>query len=172
MSDFDLDNYISNTEDFPKKGILFKDISPLLLNHKAMTKVIDIFATNASNMNADLIAGIESRGFLFSTLLASRLGIGSLMIRKPGKLPGDIIEKNYSLEYGESKLSIQKSKDIINKRVIIVDDLIATGGSLACAESLINEARAKVIGCFVLIELLELHGSKLIDSNIFSIKKY
>ena len=172
MSDFDLDNYISNTEDFPKKGILFKDISPLLLNHKAMTKVIDIFATNASNMNADLIAGIESRGFLFSTLLASRLGIGSLMIRKPGKLPGDIIEKNYSLEYGESKLSIQKSKNIINKRVIIVDDLIATGGSLACAESLINEARAKVIGCFVLIELFELHGSKLIDSNIFSIKKY
>ena len=172
MSDFDLDNYISNTKDFPKKGILFKDISPLLLNHKAMTNVIDIFATNASNMNADLIAGIESRGFLFSTLLASRLGIGSLMIRKPGKLPGDIIEKNYSLEYGESKLSIQKSKNIINKRVIIVDDLIATGGSLACAESLINEARAKVIGCFVLIELLELHGSKLIDSNIFSIKKY
>ena len=151
MSDFDLDNYISNTKDFPKKGILFKDISPLLLNHKAMTKVIDIFATNASNMDADLIAGIESRGFLFSTLLASRLGIGSLMIRKHGKLPGDIIEKNYSLEYGESKLSIQKSKNIINKRVIIVDDLIATGGSLACPESLINEARAKVIGCFVLI---------------------
>ena len=172
MSDFDLDKYISNTEDFPKKGILFKDISPLLLNHKAMTKVIDIFATNASNMNADLIAGIESRGFLFSTLLASRLGIGSLMIRKPGKLPGDIIEKNYSLEYGESKLSIQKSKNITNKRVIIVDDLIATGGSLACAESLINEAKAKVIGCFVLIELLELNGSNLIDSNIFSIKKY
>ena len=172
MSDFDLDNYISNTEDFPKKGILFKDISPLLLNHKAMTKVIDIFATNASNMNADLIAGIESRGFLFSTLLASRLGIGSLMIRKPGKLPGDIIEKNYSLEYGESKLSIQKSKNIANKKVIIIDDIIATGGSLSCAELLINEAKAKVISCFVLIELLELNGSNLIDSDIFSIKKY
>ena len=115
MSDFDLDNYIDNTKDFPKKGILFKDIGPLLLNHQAMTKVVDIFATKASELNADLIAGIESRGFLFSTLLASRLGIGSLMIRKPGKLPGDIIEKNYSLEYGESKLSIQKSKNIINK---------------------------------------------------------
>ena len=172
MSDFDLDNYISNTKDFPKKGILFKDISPLLLNHKAMTKVIDIFATNASNMNADLIAGIESRGFLFTTLLASRLGIGSLMIRKPGKLPGDIIEKNYSLEYGESKLSIQKSKNIANKKVIIIDDIIATGGSLSCAELLINEAKAKVISCFVLIELLELNGSNLIDSDIFSIKKY
>ena len=172
MSDFDLDNYISNTEDFPKKGILFKDISPLLLNHKAMTKVIDIFATNASNMNADLIAGIESRGFLFSTLLASRLGIGSLMIRKPGKLPGDLIEKSYSLEYGDSKLSIQKSKNIANKKVIIIDDIIATGGSLSCAELLINEAKAKVISCFVLIELLELNGSNLIDSDIFSIKKY
>ena len=172
MSDFDLDNYISNTEDFPKKGILFKDISPLLLNHKAMTKVIDIFATNASNMNADLIAGIESRGFLFSTLLASRLGIGSLMIRKPGKLPGDLIEKSYSLEYGDSKLSIQKSKNIANKKVIIIDDIIATGGSLSCAELLINEAKAKVISCFVLIELLELNGSNLIDSDIFSIKQY
>ena len=172
MSDFDLDNYISNTKDFPKKGILFKDISPLLLNHKAMIKVIDIFATNASNMNADLIAGIESRGFLFSTLLASRLGIGSLMIRKPGKLPGDLIEKSYSLEYGDSKLSIQKSKNIANKKVIIIDDIIATSGSLSCAELLINEAKAKVISCFVLIELLELNGSNLIDSDIFSIKKY
>ena len=172
MSDFDLDNYISNTKDFPKKGILFKDISPLLLNHHAMTKVIDIFATKALDLDVDLIAGIESRGFLFSTLLASRLGFGSLMIRKPGKLPGDLIEKSYSLEYGQSKLSIQKSKNIANKKVIIIDDLIATGGSLACAESLINKAKAKVIGCFVLIELLELNGSNLIDSNIFSIKKY
>ena len=172
MSDFDLDNYIDNTKDFPKKGILFKDIGPLLLNHQAMTKVVDIFATKASELNADLIAGIESRGFLFSTLLASRLGIGSLMIRKPGKLPGDLIEKSYSLEYGDSKLSIQKSKNIANKKVIIIDDLIATGGSLSCAELLINEAKAKVISCFVLIELLELNGSNLIDSDIFSIKKY
>ena len=172
MSDFDLDDYINNTKNFPKKGILFKDISPLLLNHQAMTKVIDIFADKASDLNTDLIAGIEARGFLFSTLLASRLGIGSLMIRKPGKLPGDLIEKNYFLEYGDSKLSIQKSRNIANKKVIIVDDLIATGGSLSCAELLINEAKAKVIGCFVLIELLELNGSNLIDSNIFSIKKY
>ena len=137
-----------------------------------MTKVVDIFATKASELNADLIAGIESRGFLFSTLLASRLGIGSLMIRKPGKLPGDLIEKSYSLEYGDSKLSIQKSKNIANKKVIIIDDIIATGGSLSCAELLINEAKAKVISCFVLIELLELNGSNLIDSDIFSIKKY
>jgi adenine phosphoribosyltransferase len=172
MSDFDLDNYIDNTKDFPKKGILFKDIGPLLLNYQAMTKVVDIFATKASELNADLIAGIESRGFLFSTLLASRLGIGSLMIRKPGKLPGDLIEKSYSLEYGDSKLSIQKSKNITNKKVIIIDDIIATGGSLSCAELLINEAKAKVISCFVLIELLELNGSNLIDSDIFSIKKY
>ena len=172
MSDFDLDNYIDNTKDFPKKGILFKDIGPLLLNHQAMTKVVDIFATKASELNADLIAGIESRGFLFSTLLASRLGIGSLMIRKPGKLPGDLIEKSYFLEYGDSKLSIQKSKNIANKKVIIIDDIIATGGSLSCAELLINEAKAKVISCFVLIELLELNGSNLIDSDIFSIKKY
>ena len=82
------------------------------------------------------------------------------------------IEKSYSLEYGDSKLSIQKSKNITNKKVIIIDDIIATGGSLSCAELLINEAKAKVISCFVLIELLELNGSNLIDSDIFSIKKY
>ena len=172
MHNFDLDKYINTTQDFPKKGILFRDISPLLENHKAITNVIDIFEEKARSLNADLIAGIESRGFLFSTLLASRLEIGSFMIRKPGKLSGDLIEKSYSLEYGESKLSIQKSKNITNKKVIIIDDLIATGGSLACAESLINEAKAKVIGCFVLIELSELNGSNLIDSDIFSIKKY
>ena len=107
MNSFDLDKYINTVQDFPKKGILFRDISPLLANHNAITYAIDIFEEKARSLNADLIAGIESRGFLFSTLLASRLGIGSLMIRKPGKLPGDLIEKSYSLEYGESKLSIQ-----------------------------------------------------------------
>jgi adenine phosphoribosyltransferase len=172
MHNFDLDKYINTVQDFPKKGILFRDISPLLANHKAITAVIDIFEEKARFLKADFIAGIESRGFLFSTLLASRLKIGSFMIRKPGKLPGDLIEKSYSLEYGDSKLSIQKSKNIANKKVIIIDDLIATGGSLSCAESLINEAKAKVMSCFVLIELLELNGSNLIDSNIFSIKKY
>ena len=172
MNNFDLDKYINTTQNFPKKGILFRDISPLLANHKAITSVIDIFEEKAKSINADLIAGIESRGFLFSTLLASRLRIGSLMIRKPGKLPGDLIEKSYSLEYGDSKLSIQKSKNIANKKVIIIDDLIATGGSLSCAELLINEAKAKVISCFVLIELLELNGSNLIESDIFSIKKF
>ena len=172
MNNFDLDKYINTTQNFPKKGILFRDISPLLANHKAITSVIDIFEEKAKSLNADLIVGIESRGFLFSTLLASRLSIGSLMIRKPGKLPGDLIEKSYSLEYGDSKLSIQKSKNIANKKVIIIDDLIATGGSLSCAELLINEAKAKVISCFFLIELLELNGSNLIESDIFSIKKY
>ena len=172
MSTFDLDNYITNTQDFPKKGVLFRDISSLLQDHDAISQVIDIFASKASDMHVDLIAGIESRGFLFSTLLANKLGIGSFMIRKPGKLPGDLIEKKYSLEYGDSVLSIQKSKNLANKNVIIIDDLIATGGSLACAESLVTEANAKVVSCFVLIELLELNGSNLITSDIFSIKKY
>jgi|TARA_B110000444_G_scaffold259393_1_gene303031 adenine phosphoribosyltransferase len=172
MSIFNLDDYISNTEDFPRKGVLFKDISPLLQNHKAMSRVIDIFTSKALDLHADLIVGIESRGFLFSTLLASKLKIGSAMIRKPGKLPGNLIEKEYSLEYGNSSLSIQKSKDIANKRVIIIDDLIATGGTLACAESLLTEASAKVISCFALIELSELNGSNLVNSDIFSIKKY
>ena len=172
MSTFDLDKYINTTQDFPKRGILFRDISPLLANHKAITTVIDIFVEKARFLKVDFIAGIESRGFLFSTLLASRLEIGSFMIRKPGKLPGDLIEKSYSLEYGDSKLSIQKSKNIANKKVIIIDDLIATGGSLACAESIIKEAKGNIVYNFVLIELQKLEGRLLLKNDLFSIKKY
>ena len=166
----DLKKYIKDVPDFPKKGILYRDIQPLLANSDAFNHAcmeMSYFAPFP-----DYWVGIESRGFLFAAGIAAMRQGGLKLIRKPGKLPGDLIEKSYSLEYGQSKLSIQKSKNIANKKVIIIDDLIATGGSLACAESLINKAKAKVIGCFVLIELLELNGSNLIDSNIFSIKKY
>lgn len=174
MKNFDLDRFVECKKDFPKKGIMFRDISPLLSDHNAMQQVTKIFSDEVKKINQEinLIAGIESRGFLFSTLLANSLGIGSIMIRKPGKLPGEIIEKNYSLEYGESRLSIQKSKAIINKNIIIIDDLIATGGSLSCAESLITSAKANVIACFTLIELRELKGSRILKSKLFSIKQY
>ena len=172
MNNFNLDKYIDSIQDFPQKGILFRDISPLLENNEAMTAVINIFEEKAKLTNVDLIAGIESRGFLFSTLLANKLKIGSFMIRKPKKLPGEVYEKSYSLEYGDSSLSIQKSRDINNKNIIIVDDLIATGGSLACSESLIKRAKGNVIKSFVLIELTKLNGRKFIEKDLFSIKKY
>tara|TARA_B100000242_G_scaffold256226_1_gene199539 strand:- start:1598 stop:2122 length:525 start_codon:yes stop_codon:yes gene_type:complete len=174
MTNFVIEDFIENTKDFPKKGILFRDISPLLANHNAMSHVIREFQSMAENLNSkiDFIAGIESRGFLFSTLLANKLKVGSIMLRKPGKTPGNFLEKKYSLEYGESSLSLKKSIDLKNKNIIIIDDLIATGGSLSCAESLFIEVDARVIACFVIIELDELNGKKSLKSKLFSLKKY
>jgi adenine phosphoribosyltransferase len=174
MDKFIIDNFIASIKDFPKKGILFRDISPLLASHYAMSNIIKKFQKIALNLEnqIDYIAGIESRGFLFSTLLADKLEIGSIMLRKPGKTPGDFIQKTYTLEYGNSSLTLKKSLDLKNKNIIIIDDLIATGGSLSCAESLFNEAGARVLACFVVIELTELKGKKALASQLYSLKKY
>ena len=119
-----------------------------------------------------MIAGIESRGFLFSTLLAMRLKVGSLMIRKPGKLPGDLAFKKYDLEYGSSELTLQKQAGLEERNVLIVDDLLATGGTLSAAKSLLVEQRANVIACAVVIELLALNGREKLDLPIVALKAY
>ena len=113
----DFGTYISNYADFPTQGILFRDISPLLASQEGMTAAIDRFEESLSCYNIDMIAGIESRGFLFSTLLAMRLKVGSLMIRKPGKLPGDLAFKKYDLEYGSSELTLQKQALMLGHHV-------------------------------------------------------
>jgi adenine phosphoribosyltransferase len=118
------------------------------------------------------VAGIDARGFLFSTLIADELGLGSLMIRKSGKLPGEVIKKSYELEYGKNELSMQKLQDIKGKKIVIIDDLLATGGTIKCAKDLIESQEATVVGCAFVIELLFLKGSKLIDCSTFSLKKY
>ena len=119
----------------------------------------------------DYIAGIDARGFLFCTLVAEHLELGALMIRKPGKLPGELIEKNYELEYGTNSLSIQK-KDLKGKSVVIVDDLLATGGSMKCSKELLESLGAKVVGGFVVIELKSLNGSSKLDIPITSLISY
>ena len=138
----------------------------------AMTKVIDIFATNASNMNADLLAGIDARGFLFSTLISESLNIGSLMIRKSGKLPGKVIERSYDLEYGSNTLAMQKLNNLQGKKVVIMDDLLATGGTMQCAKSLIESQGAEVCGCAVVVELNFLEASKYLECPVFSLASY
>jgi adenine phosphoribosyltransferase len=115
----DFGTYISNYADFPTQGILFRDISPLLASQVGMTAAVDRFEESLSCYNIDMIAGIESRGFLFSTLLAMRLKVGSLMIRKPGKLPGDLAFKKYDLEYGSSELTLQKQAGLEERNVLI-----------------------------------------------------
>ena len=116
-----LKDYVEEIPDFPIKGILFKDISPLIANYQAMSYVKASFLDIIKSYHVDYIGGIDARGFLFSTLLADALGVGSFMIRKEGKLPGKVITKEYSLEYGTSKMSIRQNINLKNKNIILVD---------------------------------------------------
>ena len=172
MSNINLYDFIDEIQDFPKKGILFKDISPLLEDKNAFKLIISKMIQEINNYKIDLIAGIESRGFLFSTILAHQLNIGSIMIRKPNKLPGNVIEKKYELEYGSSTLSLQKKRNLNGKNLLIIDDLLATGGTLKCAEDLISEAGGEVVLTMVAIELNGLKGRENIKSDVFSILNY
>jgi adenine phosphoribosyltransferase len=168
----DFSNYISEYENFPKSGILFRDISPLLASPVAMQAALESFTNQLSHFNADMIVGIESRGFLFSTLLSYRLGIGSLMIRKQGKLPGVVIKQNYALEYGKATLEIQNSAQIRGKSMILIDDLLATGGTVAAAKSLLERCGAVVAACAVVVELKALQGRKAVGVPIISLQSY
>ena len=167
-----LKDYIEEIPDFPVKGVLFKDISPLLENYQAMNYVKTSFLDIIKSCDVDYIGGIDARGFLFSTLLADALCVGSFMIRKEGKLPGEVITKKYSLEYGSSKLSIKKNVNLKNKNVILVDDLLATGGTLKCAEDLVSEVGGNVVLTVVAIELNALKGREKIKSDVFSVLSY
>jgi adenine phosphoribosyltransferase len=172
MKDIDFDQWIESYPDFPKPGILFRDVSPLLANPVGMKLAKEKLCEVIISWDADLIAGIDARGFLFSSLVADELGLGSLMIRKPGKLPGELIDKSYKLEYEENELSMQKTEDLRDRSIVIVDDLLATGGTVKCAKDLIESQGAIVVGCTFVVELLSLFGNKLIDCPVFSLKKY
>ena len=168
----DYRQYISEYEDFPKSGILFRDISPLLSSPVGMEAAVESFAEGLSKFNVDLVGGIESRGFLFSTLLAARIGVGSMMIRKPGKLPGKVIQQKYALEYGEATLEIHKDAHITGKSIILVDDLLATGGTIAAAKTLLEKCGAVVVACAVVVELKALKGRVAVDLPILSLQSY
>ena len=170
MSKFD--QWIRCYPDFPKEGILFRDISPLLASPEGMSMVKKEFVSLISDWKPDLIAGIDARGFLFSTLIGEAMNIGTLMIRKSGKLPGEVIERSYDLEYGSNKLAMQKTNRLKGKKVIIMDDLLATGGTLMCARELIESQGALVCGCAVVVELSFLRGSELLECPVVSLASY
>ena len=168
----DFGDYIASYPDFPKAGILFRDISPLLASAEGMAQAIDRFTAQLSDFDIDLIAGLESRGFLFSTLLASRLNIGSLMVRKPGKLPGRLVQAGYDLEYGTAELTIQKDAPIEGRSVLIIDDLLATGGTMVATKTLLESCGAIVPACAVVIELAALGGRAALDMPLITLKAY
>ena len=170
MSKFD--KWIDCYPDFPKEGILFRDISPLLASSEGMSALKKTFVSLISDWEPDFIAGIDARGFLFSTLIGEALNTGTLMIRKSGKLPGEVIERSYDLEYGSNKLAMQKTNRLKGKKVIIMDDLLATGGTLMCARELIESQGALVCGCAVVVELSFLRGSELLECPVVSLASY
>ena len=168
----DFDKYITVYPDFPRPGIFFRDISPLLASAIGMNCAIDQLASQVAGLTPDLVAGIESRGFLFSTLLAARLGIGSMMIRKPGKLPGKLVEETYDLEYGSAALNIQADASVGGRSVLLIDDLLATGGTMVAAKSLLRGRGAVVPACVVIVELAALGGRALLDVPLIALQIY
>ena len=153
-----LTDYIKDIPDFPKKGILFRDISPLLKSPEGWSKVMTQLGLLCEELTPDLIVGIESRGFIVGSALATIQKLGFVPIRKKGKLPGDLLGVDYTLEYGEDELEIQIDAFEGNPRVLLIDDLLATGGTVNASTELIEKAGGQLVGCGFIIELNELNG--------------
>lgn len=169
----DLKSKIRVIEDFPEKGVSFKDITTLMKDSKAFKKSVDLIVEDLKDKNVDYIAGPEARGFLLGTAVAYSLGVGFIPIRKPGKLPGETISNEYKLEYGTNTLEIHKDAIEKGKRVAIVDDLLATGGTILSATKLIESLGATVVAMEFLIELDYLKGREgLSNYHINSLINY
>lgn len=154
----DFARLIRAVPDFPKKGILFRDITPSLEDPKAFRQIIDLLAERYAGKGLTKIAGIESRGFILGSALAYAMGAGLVILRKPGKLPRETISSSYALEYGESTLHLHTDAIHSKDRVVIVDDLVATGGTLGAAIELVDQTGAEIIECAAIIELVGLGG--------------
>lgn len=160
---------IRDIPDFPKPGIIFKDITPVLKDPRLFAEVIDGFAARVKSVNATHIAVVESRGFLFGAPVARALGLGLVPVRKKGKLPHKTIEESYALEYGTATLEIHEDALAAGDRVVIMDDLLATGGTAAATAKLIERLGATVVEFEFLVELAFLDGrKKLTGYNIFA----
>lgn len=168
-----INSLIRDVPDFPKPGIVFKDITPILADPAAMKQVCDALAAPYAGLGVTQVVGIESRGFIFGTPLAERLGAGFVPIRKPGKLPWKTVSQSYALEYGEDTLELHIDSVGPDDVVVIVDDLLATGGTLSAACKLVSGQGAKIVGCSVVIELGFLEGrAKLGDYAVHSLANY
>ncbi len=159
-----IDSRLRDVPDFPQAGVLFKDITPLLADAEAFGSCIDAFAALPAATEADLIAGVEARGFIVAAALARAVGAGVIPVRKAGKLPPPTVSASYKLEYGSAEIEIPVGL-IEGKRVYVVDDVLATGGTLAATIGLLERAGAAVTGVGVLIELSFLPGRERLDGQ-------
>ncbi len=153
-----LKDKIADYQDFPKKGILFRDFSPILRDPSALSLVVDEFTKKFHPNDVDVFAGIESRGFILACALAQKYNKGMVLLRKAGKLPGKTVKVSYSIEYGKAQMEIQKTALEKNERVLICDDLLATGGTAKAAAKLVEKLEASVVGFAFIIELTALKG--------------
>jgi len=169
----DLTDFIRDIPDFPTKGIIFKDITPLLLDPVAFDEAISKLAGPYKSRGVEVVAGIESRGFIFGGAVARELGAGFIPIRKPGKLPHKTVRAEYELEYGTDAIEIHADAVVSGTRVLMLDDLLATGGTMAAACKLVKDLGGEIVGVAFLIELCFLNGrSKLTDYDVYSIIRY
>jgi len=173
MSSKDIEHAIRDVPDFPKKGIIFKDITPVLTDIDLLRKSIDMMVKPYMNQKIDVVVGIESRGFIFGTPIADKLDASFVLVRKPGKLPYKTEKVSYELEYGTDSLEIHKDSIKEGQNVLIVDDLLATGGTAEATCNLISKLKGNISGFVVLIELEFLEGRKKLNQyNVHSIVKY
>lgn len=169
----DLRQFVRDIPDFPQPGILFRDITPLLLHPEAFGAALTTMCDYIADRSADVIVGIESRGFIFGTPIAARLGLPFVPIRKPGKLPAEHMTVEYALEYGSGQLDIHSDALKRGQRAVIVDDLLATGGTAAGACKLVELLQARVLGVAFLIELEGLGGRDRLEGyDVFSVLRY
>ena len=169
----DLKAYIRDVPDFPKKGILFKDITPLLKDPQAFSFAIETFAKHYESYKLDAVVAVESRGFILGGALAKELNVSFVPVRKPGKLPWKAIQQSYELEYGTDKLEIHEDSFAKNSKVLILDDVLATGGTAAATVQLVEKAGGQVVEAAFLIDLTFLNGrQKLKNTPVYSIIKY
>ena len=167
-----LKDHIATVPDFPKPGILFYDISTLLAHAGAWQYTCDALATAVSVHRPDVLAGIESRGFLVAAPLAHALGCGFIMVRKKGKLPGETVAYEYALEYGTDQVEVQADAVAPGQRVVLVDDLLATGGTAAASHALLRQVGAEVVAAAFIIELSFLGGRQRLDLPTTSLVAY
>lgn len=169
----DFKQHIRVIEDFPKKGISFKDITTVIKDGEIFKQLVDQMADRLKELNVEAIAGPEARGFIFGVPVAYALGIGFIPIRKKGKLPGETYSLTYDLEYGQDTLEIHKDGIKPGMRVAIIDDLLATGGTIAACKDLLEVAGAEVVSIDFVIELTGLKGAEKLDGyNVQSMVKY
>jgi adenine phosphoribosyltransferase len=168
----DLKKLIRDIPDFPKPGILFRDITPMLADASGLALAVELMANPFRGKNIDLVVGAESRGFIFGTAVACCLSAGFVLVRKPGKLPFKKLSMSYELEYGTDTLEMHADAIVKGQRVLVVDDLLATGGTMKACFKLVEQLGGTVAGAAVLIELSGLGAAKKMPYEIHSVLRY